>query len=189
MAIAPAIISEKILHQGWGRFSVIDIRTPDGVIHSREIVNHGHAAAVLLLDADRKVITLVRQFRLPAHLNGESGFLLEACAGLLDEDSPETCARREALEETGITPKALHHAFDCYASPGSVTEKVHCFIGFYSEADRLHAGGGLAHEGEEIEIVEIGFSEALQMIRSGAIIDAKTIALIQHAALEGLLAG
>lgn len=183
----PTVVSEKILHRGFNTLKEFEISTNDGAIHRREIVDHGHAAAVLLLNQERGVLTLVRQFRLAAQLNGDDGFVLEACAGLLDGDDAEACAKREALEETGIAPNRLLKAFDFYGSPGSLTEKTGCFIGFYTEADRQHRGGGLAHEGEEIEPIEIGFAEALPMIRAGAIIDGKTIALIQHAALEGLL--
>ncbi len=191
MADSPRILSQKIVFEGWSTVSVYEIEAVGASnksgSHLREISDHGHAAAILLLDPQDKRVTLVRQFRLAPHLNGDGGFLLEACAGLLDGEEPRTCARREAVEETGIAPHTLHHAFDLYASPGSLTEKTSCYIGLYSEADRVGPGGGLAEEGEDIEIVEIGFTEALAMIRSGAIIDAKTIALIQHAALEGFL--
>jgi nudix-type nucleoside diphosphatase (YffH/AdpP family) len=134
------------------------------------------------------VLTLVRQFRLPPHLQGDEGYLLEVCAGLLDGDTPETCARKEAMEETGIAPSSLAHAFDLYASPGSLSEKTHCFIGFYAQVDRTGPGGGLGHEGEDIETIEIGFAQALSLIETGAIRDSKTVALIQYAALKGLLA-
>jgi nudix-type nucleoside diphosphatase (YffH/AdpP family) len=188
----PVIGPQKILFKGWNTLSLyqIEMQGADGGVqsHGREIVDHGHAAAILLLDRDEKRLTLVRQFRLAVHLNGDEGRVLEACAGLLDDgDSAETCARREAIEETGIAPYGLHHAFDVYASPGALTEKTSCFLGFYQQADRIGKGGGLAHEGEEIEIVEIGFADALPMIADGMIIDAKTVALIQHAALAGLL--
>lgn len=182
---------KKILATNWGSLAAHDFtltRADGSVQHlTREVYDYGSAAAVLLLDPDREVMMLVRQFRLPPHLNGDEGHLLEACAGLLDGDAPQECARRESIEETGIAPRALSHAFDLYASPGSVTEKIHCFIGTYGLADRVGAGGGLAEEDEEIEMVEIGFDAALPMIASGAIVDAKTVALIQHAALAGLL--
>lgn len=187
MPSTPKIIARKILYEGWTTLTLFDIATADGRTHRRDVFDHGHAAAVLLLDPERHRMLLVRQFRLPVHLSGDDGFLIEVCAGLLDGDDAQTCAQREAMEETGIVPYALEHAFDIYASPGAFTEKVSCFIGLYRETDRVHDGGGLAHEGEEIELIEIGFDEALKMIRAGEIIDAKTVALIQHAALEGLL--
>lgn len=186
------IESKKILARAWGTLTeyVFALRYRDGSenVHTREVYDHGNAAAILLIDAGRRVLTLVRQFRLPPHLLGDDGHMLEVCAGLLDGDAPEACARKEALEETGIAPASLTHAFDLYASPGSVAEKTHCFVGFYSEADRTGPGGGLDHEGEDIEIVEIGFDAALSLIETGGITDAKTIALIQHAALNSLLA-
>lgn len=188
----PRITAEKILATGWGTLtsSTITLAHSDGVDRTfiREVYDHGNAAAILLLDPDRNVVTLVRQFRFPAHLNGDDGYLLEACAGLLDGDTPTDCARKEAIEETGICPPSIHHAFDIYASPGSLTEKIHCFVGLYGEADRVGPGGGLDHESEDIEIVQVDFADALGLIETGAIIDAKTVALIQHAALKGLLA-
>lgn len=182
---------KKILHHGWGTLSEheIDFARRDGAVQRlyREVYDHGNAAAVLLVDRTARTLTLVRQFRLPPMLNGDAAMLLEVAAGLLDGDTPEDCARKEALEETGIAPKALLHAFDLYASPGSLTEKVHCFIGFYDESSRIGTGGGLDHEGEDIEIVTLPANQALALTRNGAIIDAKTVALIQFAALEGFL--
>lgn len=181
-------ISKKILAENWGSLSAheFEYRTRNGATQTlvREVYDHGSAAAILLTDPEAGRITLVRQFRLPAYINGDDGFLLEACAGLLDGDSPEACAKKEAMEETGIAPRTLTHAFDIYASPGSVTEKVHCFIGTYGQADRKGNGGGLDHEGEDIEIVELDFDEALAMTTDGTIMDAKTVALIQFAALN-----
>ncbi|CAE7940097.1 nudK [Symbiodinium necroappetens] len=186
-----AIKSKKILASAWGSLTeyVLGVKRADGapVQLVREIYDHGSAAAILLLDSERRVMTLVRQFRLPPHLNGEDGNMIEVCAGLLDADDPETCAKKEALEETGIVPSSLRPAFEIYASPGSLSEKIHCFVGFYDAACRRGPGGGLAEEGEEIELVEIGFDAALDMIDNGHIVDAKTVALIQHAALKGLL--
>jgi nudix-type nucleoside diphosphatase (YffH/AdpP family) len=183
--------SKKILASAWGSLTeyVLGVKRADGraVDLVREVYDHGNAAAILLLDPERRVMTLVRQFRLPAHLNGDEGNMIEVCAGLLDGDDPETCARKEALEETGIVPSSLQFAFEIYASPGSLSEKIHCFVGLYDETCRMSAGGGLADEGEDIELVEIGFDAALDMIAEGHIIDAKTVALIQHAALTGFL--
>lgn len=187
----PPVLSEKIVFEGWNRLTRYEIAIPDttGTLypHAREIIDHGHAAATLLIDSANQIITLVRQFRLAPHLSGDDGFLLEVCAGLLDSDTPEICAKREAIEETGIAPHTLIHAFDIYASPGALTEKVSCFIGLYGDADRVGHGGGLDAEGENIEVVEISFKDARAMIRDGRVIDAKTVALIQHAALEGFL--
>lgn len=189
-AFSIAITTKKILASAWGSLTeyVFDVKRDDGpsVELKREVYDHGSAAAILLIDPERYVMTLVRQFRLPAHLNGDDGNMVEVCAGLLDGDAPQTCARKEAIEETGIAPSRLQFAFEIYASPGSLSEKIHCFVGFYDETCRKSAGGGLAEEGEDIECVEIGFDAALDMIDNGHIIDAKTVALIQHAALKGL---
>ncbi|MCD7058281.1 NUDIX domain-containing protein [Pelagibacterium xiamenense] len=184
--------AKKIRHAGWGTLTEYEIgyRHADGTEQNltREVYDHGHAAAVLLVDAEARELTLVRQFRMGAYVNGDADpHLLEVCAGLLDGDTPEACARKEAIEETGIAPKTLGHAFDLYASPGSLTEKVHCFLGSYDATCRVSDGGGLRHEGEDIEVVTIPFADALAMTRNGIIVDAKTVALIQYAALEGLL--
>ncbi|WP_404401208.1 NUDIX domain-containing protein [Pelagibacterium halotolerans] len=184
-------IAKKIRHAGWGTLTEYTIRyrhaggTEQDLL--REVYDHGNAAAVLLVDSEVRELTLVRQFRMGAYVAGDSPCLLEACAGLLDGDTPEDCAKKEAIEETGIAPKSLIHAFDLYVSPGSLSEKVHCFIGMYDATSRVSAGGGLSHEGEDIEVVTIPFADALAMTRNGAIVDAKTVALIQYVALEGML--
>lgn len=184
-------ISKKILHEGWSTLTrhTIGYTRADGTEQTlvREVFDHGNAAAILLIDTRAREITLVRQFRLPAALNGDDGMVLEVCAGLLDDDTPEDCARKEAIEETGIAPQTLAHAFDLYASPGSLTEKVHCFIGTYDESARIGAGGGLDHEGEDIAVITIPAAQVLAMTREGTIVDAKSVALIQYAALEGLI--
>ncbi|WP_127144061.1 NUDIX domain-containing protein [Pelagibacterium montanilacus] len=185
------ITSKTILSDGWGRLTLYDLdyARSDGSRQplKREVYDHGNGACVLLFDPRAQTLTFVRQYRLPGALNGDEPMMLEVCAGLLDGDGPEECARREAMEETGIAPARVVHAFDLYMSPGSLSEKVHCFVGYYGTGDRPGWGGGLAAEGEDIEVVTLSPQEALAMIRSGAITDAKTVALIQHAALEGLL--
>ena len=129
---------------------------------------------------------LTRQFRFPAYVNGHpDGMLIETAAGLLDDDDPETAIRREAAEETGVEIGALEHVFDVYMSPGSVTERLHFYAAPYTPADRTAAGGGVAEEGEDIEVIELGFDQALQDVRTGRIADAKTIMLLQWAALDG----
>lgn len=182
------IVADELLAREWGslRSYTIDYTRRDGGVQRlrREVYDHGLAAAVLLHCPETDKVMLVRQFRLPPYLVGRDGFLLEACAGLLDDDPPDECARREAREETGIEVKELRHAFDTFVSPGSLTELISCFIGAYDATSRTATGGGLAHEGEDIEIVEIGLDDALAMTRDGRIIDAKTIALLQYLALE-----
>lgn len=182
------IIGVETLSKNWGRLSnyTFEITHRDGsrAQHQREVYDRGDAAVVLLHDPSRDTVVLTRQFRLPAHLHGPSGYLVEACAGLLDGDDPETCARKEAEEETGYRVTSVRHLFDAYMSPGSVTEKLHCFIAGYDAAARVSAGGGLDHEGEDIEVLEMRFETALAMIRSGDIADAKTIMVLQQLALE-----
>ena len=121
-----------------------------------EIYHHGPAAAVLLYDPARRVVMLVRQFRLAAYLADGTPEMLEACAGMLDGDDPEACARREALEETGVRIAAARHAFDAFTSPGALTEKIGCFVAPYGASDRVGAGGGVDAD-EHIEVVEVGY--------------------------------
>lgn len=184
------IIGVETLSANWGVLKkyTFDINHLDGSRnrHEREVYDRGHAAVVLLHDPVRNSVVLTRQFRLPVHVSGESGFLIEACAGLLDGDDPESCARKEAEEETGYRVASIRHVFDAYMSPGSVTEKLHFFIASYDTASRISTGGGLAHEGEDIEVLEMSFESALSMIRTGEIVDAKTIMLLHFAALEGI---
>lgn len=184
------IEDRALLSHDWGNLSRYTIsvrrRAGDWQQQYREVYDHGSAAALLLCDPDRGTVILTRQFRLPVHLNGDDPALIEVCAGLLDGDPPEVCARREAEEESGYRVEAVTHAFDAYMSPGSLTEKLSCFIGLYHEGHRVSEGGGLAHEGEDIEVLEMPFATALGMIGTGAITDAKTIMLLQHAALSGV---
>ncbi|AJM78152.1 NUDIX domain-containing protein [Rathayibacter toxicus] len=151
----------------------------------RETYDRGNGAAVLLYDIDARTIVLVRQFRYPTYVNGNiDGMLLEVPAGLLDEDSPEDGARREAAEETGVEVGSLEHVFDAYMSPGSVTEKLHFYAGPYQAGSHDGTQAGLADEGEDTEIIELPFDEALTHI-GAQIIDAKTIMLLHWAALNG----
>jgi nudix-type nucleoside diphosphatase (YffH/AdpP family) len=140
---------------------------------------------ILLYDVERRTVLLTRQFRYPVYVNGHpDGMLVEAAAGLLDDDEPEAAIRREAIEETGHEVGELTHVFDIYMSPGSVTERLHFYAAPYSDDTALHAGGGLADEGEQIDLVEFGIDEALAQIGTG-IVDAKTILLLQWAVLSG----
>lgn len=152
----------------------------------RETYDRGDGAAVLLIDTSDKSVVLIRQFRYPAFYRGEQPFLYEACAGKLDRDDPETCARKEAVEETGYTVGKLIKAYDCFMSPGSVTERLTLYVGMISGAPQ-GKGGGLADEGEDIEVVRLPFAKAMQMVETGEIADAKTILLLNYVALKGLL--
>ncbi len=148
----------------------------------RETYDRGDGAAVLLCDkADRSVI-LIRQFRYPAHYRGDSPYLIEACAGKLEGDDPETCARKEAEEETGYRVGRLIKAYHAFMSPGSVTERLTLYVGFVEGS--VGAGGGLANEGEDIEVIRLPLADALGMVETGEIADAKTILLLQFAALK-----
>jgi nudix-type nucleoside diphosphatase (YffH/AdpP family) len=181
-----------VLAENWGNlrnYTVSHDRldgTPQTVL--REVYDHGSAAAVLLVDPDAQRVVLTRQFRLPPHLNGDPGWLIEACAGLLDGEAPDICARREAREETGYDPIALTELFSVYLSPGSLTEKLTCFVGTIRLGERAEAGGGVAGEGEDIEILELPISEAQAMIADGRIADAKTVLMLQWLALNPLRA-
>ena len=181
------LIGTEVLSEAWGRLTraTLDYRRDDGTVQRlfRENYDHGNAAAILLFDAERRTVLLVRQFRYPVLANGDPAFLLEACAGLLDGDDPLTCARREALEETGHEPKDVAHVGDIYMSPGSVQEKVSLFVGHYDQTTYRHVGGGLAEEGEELEVVEMGLDDALAACGDGRITDGKTVVLIQHVRL------
>ncbi|MFJ5886260.1 NUDIX domain-containing protein [Kitasatospora cineracea] len=165
-----------------------DHRGRDGrwTTQQRETYDRGNGAAVLPYDAARGTVLLTRQFRYPAYVNGHpDGMLVEAAAGLLDADDPVTAVRREGLEELGVELGPLTHVLDAYMSPGSVTERLHCYAAPYRPADRTGRGGGLAEDGEDIEVLELPFVEALAMTRDGRIADGKTVLLLQWAALDG----
>lgn len=179
----------EVLSDHWYtlRKITLDLRRRDGQWQRqvREAYDRGNGAAVLLFDPERRTVVLTRQFRLPTFLNGNAdGLLIESCAGLLDGDDPETCIRREAEEETGYRVRQPRKVFEAYMSPGSVTEKLHFFVAEYAPHDRIRTGGGLAEEGEDIEVIEMPLAEALAGVGSGAIQDGKTIMLLQHVALQ-----
>jgi nudix-type nucleoside diphosphatase (YffH/AdpP family) len=151
---------------------------------SRETYDRGNGATILLYDPDRRTVILTRQFRYPAFVNGHDDLLIEAPAGLLDEATPEARIRAETEEETGFRVRDVRQVFDAFMSPGSVTERLHFFVGSYQPADRTSPGGGKADEGEDIAVLELDIDAALAMIASGAIRDGKTIMLLQYAALH-----
>jgi nudix-type nucleoside diphosphatase (YffH/AdpP family) len=154
---------------------------------SREAYDRGNGATILLADPDAGTVLLTRQFRWPAYVNGHpDGMLIEAPAGLLDDEEPEAAIRREAEEETGVRVGAVTRLFEVFMSPGSVTERVHFFAAPYAQADRVGAGGGVAGEGEDIEVLELPLDTALAMVAAGDIVDAKTIMLLQWAQRHGL---
>ncbi|WP_326983802.1 GDP-mannose pyrophosphatase NudK [Chryseobacterium sp. MYb264] len=186
------IVKTEILSDNWYTLHKItfNIEKKDGTTEtqSREAYDRGNGAVILLYNTDSKQVILTRQFRLPTYINGNtSGMLIEACAGLLDNDNPEDCIKRETEEETGYKISKVEKIFEAYMSPGSVTEILHFFIAEYSNDMKIADGGGLEDEGENIEVLELSFEEALKMIDSGEIKDAKTIMLIQHLRIKGIL--
>ena len=154
---------------------------------TREVYDRGNGATILLYSKIKKTVLLIKQFRMPTYVNGNStGMLLETCAGLLDNDSPEDCIRKEAIEETGFAVGKVDKLFEAYMSPGSVTEIVHFFAAEYDESQRQNAGGGV--EDEDIDVLEVPFGQALDMIKDGRIKDGKTIMLLQYAQIQGWMA-
>jgi GDP-mannose pyrophosphatase NudK len=174
------ITNSEILSDNWYvlRKITYEYEKRDGSIkrQTREAYDRGNGATILLYNELQRTVILTRQFRLPTFINGNpDGMLIEACAGLLDKDNPEDCIRRETEEETGYKVKDVKKIFEAYMSPGSVTEVLYFFIAKYTHDMRVHEGGGVPDEEENIEVVEIGIDAALQMIESGEIRDGKTI--------------
>ncbi|WP_281867809.1 NUDIX domain-containing protein [Flavobacterium sp. GSB-24] len=156
--------------------------------HIREVYDRGNGAGILLYNSAKKTVILTRQFRLPTYLNGnKTGMMIEVCAGLLDKDNAEQAIIRETEEETGYRLKKVQKVIETYMSPGSVTEILYLFVGEYDESMKVSSGGGLDAEQENIEVLEYTFDEAYKMIESGEITDAKTILLLQHAKIKGLI--
>lgn len=155
---------------------------------AREAYDRGNGATILLYNKEKKTVILTRQFRLPSYVNGnESGMLIEACAGLLDKDNPEDCIRKETEEETGYRISKVQKVFESYMSPGSVTEILYFFVAEYDHAMKVSDGGGLDEEQENIEVMELKFDDAFQMIYTGEIQDGKTIMLLQYAKIHNLV--
>jgi len=179
---------ERLLtdHYGTVKSITFDWRRNDGEWQTmtRDVFDRGNAAAILPYNLARRTVVLVRQFRLPTYVNGYDDLLIEAAAGLLDDASPEDRIRAEAEEEIGYRLHHVQKVFEAFMSPGAVTEKIHFFVAEYEPAMRVSDGGGLADEGEDIEVLELGFDAALAMIADGGIVDGKTIMLLQHAALQ-----
>ena len=155
---------------------------------NRECYDRGNGAAILLYNPHKKTVILIKQFRMPTYLNGnDDGMMIEVCAGLLDDDDPLTCIKKETEEETGYKINTPVKLFEVYTSPGAVTEVIHYFVAEYSDDMKVNDGGGVASETEEIEVLEIDFNKALSMIANGTIKDAKTILLLQYAKIHGLV--
>ena len=186
------IRSEEVLSDDWAvlKKTVLDYRRRDGQWETqiRQTYDRGDGAVILPYDRERDTVLMVRQFRYPAYVTGHREPLIEACAGLLDENDPETAIRKEAEEELGYRLKDIERLFSPYMSPGSVTERLWFFVARYSPADRISAGGGAPEEGEDIEVLEMPLDEALACIADGRIVYAKTIILIQHLKLNPMRA-
>jgi GDP-mannose pyrophosphatase NudK len=187
------ILSKEILSDNWYTLNKVNFQATqkDGTILelSREAYDRGNGATILLYNTDTKTVVLTRQFRMPTYLNGnQSGLLIECCAGLLDKNNPEDCIKRETEEETGYLVSDVKKIMEAYMSPGSVTEILYFFVAQYNQNMKVSNGGGLDEEHENIEVLELPFTTALQMINTGEIRDAKTIMLLQYAQINNLLA-
>lgn len=186
------ILKSEILSDNWYTLKKITYEYTNGdgskEIQEREAYDRGNGATILLYNTDLRTVILTRQFRLPTFINGnESGMLIEACAGLLDKDNPEDCIKRETEEETGYQITDVRKVFEAYMSPGSVTEILYFFIAEYHESMKVSEGGGVAHEQENIEVLEMSIDEALNKVETGEIKDAKTIMLLQYVRLNFIL--
>jgi len=186
------ILKTEILSDNWYilRKITYNYLKKDGLweTQSREAYDRGNGATILLYNKNKRTIILTQQFRMPTYLNGNaSGMMIEACAGLLDKDNAEECIRRETEEETGYKISSVQKLFEVYMSPGSVTEIVHFFAAEYTKDMKVNEGGGIQEEQENIEVLELDFDQAYNMITSGDIKDAKTIMLLQYAKINILV--
>ena len=186
------ILETEILSNNWYTLKKITYEyfKKDGTWQkqSREAYDRGNGATILLYNKEYGTVILTRQFRLPSFINGNpDGMLIEACAGLLDKDNPQDCIKRETEEETGYKITDVRKIFEAYMSPGSVTEVLHFFVAENSKAMKVNEGGGVEHEQEDIEVLELPLDEALKMIETGEIKDGKTIMLLQYAKLNKLV--
>jgi GDP-mannose pyrophosphatase NudK len=186
------VIKTDVLSDNWYilRKVTYAYEKKDGSVHtqSREAYDRGNGATILLYDPNKRTVILTRQFRLPTYLNGNGdGMLIEACAGLLDKDDPESCIMRETEEETGYRVSEVRKVFEAYMSPGSVTEILYFFIAEYADQMKVNEGGGVDHEEENIEVIELHIDRALDMVSSGEIRDAKTIMLLQYLRLNSIV--
>ena len=185
-------LKTEILSDNWYTLNKLsyDYRTKSGTWErqEREAYDRGNGATILLYNIEQKSVILTRQFRAPTYINGnETGMMIETCAGLLDKDNPEDCIKKETQEETGYKIDKVIKVFEAYMSPGAVTEIIYFFIAEYAENMKTTSGGGLEHEQEEIQVLELPLDTAFQMIKSGEIKDGKTIMLLQYLRLENIL--
>lgn len=185
------ILDSKTLSDDWYTLKkyTFDVRRRNGEWQrqNREAYDRGNGATILLYNRDKRTVILTRQFRFPVYINGHDGYLIETAAGLLDNMAPEQRIKAEAEEETGYQIDRVEKVFDAFMSPGSVTEKLYFYIAEYRPGDRKGQGGGIEAEGEDIEVLEWPVDQALQAIDDGMIVDGKTIMLLYHVALKGIL--
>jgi len=178
------IKSVKLLSDNWYvlKTTTFDLKRRDGrwQTMSRETYDRGNGAVALLYNRAGRTVLLTRQFRFPAYVNQHDGYLIEAPAGLLDAARPEERMHAELEEETGYKVDRLREVFDVFMSPGSVTERLHFFVGEYDAESKVGSGGGLEQEGEDIEVLELDADKALAMTANGEIMDAKTVMLLQY---------
>jgi nudix-type nucleoside diphosphatase (YffH/AdpP family) len=177
--MATEIVSVETAFQGWGRYLVATLRLPDGRTMRREMEDHGPAVGVLPYDPSRRTAILVRQLRAPVLYAAGDDFMLEAIAGLMEDAEAATCARREAMEETGLRLGALEEIASVWTMPGISTERMTLYLATYTEADRVGEGGGLATEHENITVVEMPLAELAALADGGKLTDMKTLLLFQ----------
>lgn len=186
------ITNTEILSDNWYTLKKISYQyeNEDGNIRfaHREIYDRGNGVAILLYNKKHKTVILTKQFRIPTYVNAnKTGMMIEVCAGVLDEKNPEDCVKREVEEETGYRVEKVKKVFQSYMSPGAVTEILHFYVAEYNDDMKASEGGGLDEEHEDIEVLELDFDTAYNMIFSGEIQDGKTIMLLQHAKIQKLL--
>ncbi|NNE77269.1 MAG: GDP-mannose pyrophosphatase NudK [Pricia sp.] len=185
-------IKKEVLSDNWYTLNkfTFEYQREDGTweTQEREAYDRGNGAAILLYNKKKGTVVLTRQFRMPTYINGNTdGMMIEVCAGLLDGYNPEDCIKKEVEEETGYQIDDVKKVFEAYMSPGSVTEILHYFVGAYEEKMKIGQGGGAGDETENIEVLEYSFEEAMNMVRTGKIRDAKTILLLQYAQINQLV--
>ena len=186
------ILKTEILSNNWYTLKKLTFEATqnDGttITQVREAYDRGNGATILLYNKLQGTVILTKQFRIPTYINGnEDGMMIECCAGLLDDDNPEECIRRETEEETGYKLSSVQKVFEVYMSPGSVTEILYFFVAEYASVMKVNEGGGAEDEHENIEVMELPFADSLAMIKTGEIRDAKTIMLLQYAQINNLL--
>ncbi len=192
MSLNINVIKDKILSENWFvlRNMTYELTRSDGSVvrHKREVYDRGNGATILLYNRHKQTVVLVRQFRIATWVNGnEDGMLIETCAGLLDSDEAEACVRKEAIEETGFEVGEVRKLFELFMSPGGVTELIHFFIAEYNDTQRANGGGGV--DDEDIEVLELPYNRALEMMANGEIRDGKAVILLQYLQTSGLMNG